>query len=505
MIHDFLARWATIEPERTAIQDVASGRAVPYGVLCNRASRLSLALTFGLGLSAGARIVMLTGARVEVFEALFAAARAKVTLIPLNSRLTVPELIAVISDAEPSAVLYDDQFAPAVEEIRRAVPLARGIALGTQKTASHDDRYEELLERAHPATSPGIEMESVPLVLYTSGTTGTPKGVMIPWRQILFNAVNTQLACGLGPDDACLACLPLFHTGGLNCLATPILHCGGRVVLTPHFDAEEVVALLSNGRASSTIAVPVMVQAMMAAGLRKDSQGNLRSLLVGGAPCPLPLIEQCHDSGVPLRQGYGLTEVGPNCFTLAPLKGPHRLGSVGWPAFHGEARLVDDSGMEVKPGDLGELLLRGPHVTAGYLGQPSACDAAGWFRTGDIFRATEDGAYYPVGRSKDMFISGGENVYPGEIERALDSHPAVKDVAVIGVPDDRWGEAGFAAVVLDPGFEIELLNPWLRERLAGYKMPRHWRVVSELPRTITGKVDRTALRRLLSLDRGVDA
>jgi fatty-acyl-CoA synthase len=497
VIHDFVARWASLDPDRVALEDLTVGRSFTYGQLADRAGRLAVALRDGLGLPAGARVAMLTTQRAEVFEAFFACARAGLVLVPLNTRLALPELQGIIADAAPEALLYDDAFAV----VAAALDVPRGVALGEARAGDHA-AYEALLAEARPTPSPGIDLEAVSLVLYTSGTTGKPKGVMLPWRQVVFNAVNTTVACGFGADDASLACLPLFHTGGLHCLSTPLLHLGGRVVLTGGFDPAQAVDLLASGRVTTTIAVPTMYEMLLGAGLAKVP--SLKALLCGGAPCPLPLLDAYHDAGLPLRQGYGLTEVGPNCFTLSPLSGPHRLGSVGCPAFHGEARLVDDDGGEVTVGE-GELWLRGPHVTAGYLNNPEATaealDDEGWFHTGDALMRTEDGVFYVVGRKKNMFISGGENVYPTEVEGVLLGHPSIVEVAVVAVPDPKWGEVGLAAMVLREGDEAPApaaLRAWAKERLAGYKVPRHWRFLDALPLTSSGKPRRKELVAMLT-------
>jgi fatty-acyl-CoA synthase len=243
-----------------------------------------------------------------------------------------------------------------------------------------------------------------------------------------------------------------------------------------------------------------MYQMLLEAGLGRRKLPHLKALLCGGAPCPEPLIEAYHERGLPLRQGYGLTEVGPNCFTLAPLEGPHRVGSVGRPAFHSEARLVGSDGRDVPPDTPGELWLRGPHVTAGYWNKPEetakVLDRDGWFHTGDGLRRTEDGFFYVAGRLKDMFISGGENVYPAEVENTLAGHPAVAQVAVLGVPDEKWGQVGLAAIILAEGVsapESAELRAWTRRRIAAYKVPKHWRFVSEMPLTSSGKIRKDVL------------
>ncbi len=538
-MHDFLRRWASIAPDRIAIEEVATGarraRTWTYARLDDRAARIAAGLAATL--PPGARVALVSEGRAEVFELLFACARAKLTLVPLNTRQPLAKLRAIMASAEPAAIVYDDAFVELAHDVLAHASIAepsaweangtthvtpRGIALGDRRARSEDIAYASLLGAARYGN---VALEDVPLVLYTSGTTATPKGVCITWRQIVFNAVSTALAAGLTEHDRALACLPLFHTGGLNCLATPLLHRGGSIVLTPGFDAEREVALLHRGDVTTTIAVPTMYESLFAAGLR--AQPHLRALLCGGAPLPRALHERFHDAGLPMRQGYGLTEVGPNCFTLSPLEGPHRFGTVGVPTFHLQARLVrdgafesarstadgsfasagstaDGSFSECAVGEPGELWLRGPAVTTGYFRAPEltaqVLDADGFFHTGDVLVRDERGFFAVVDRKKDMFVSGGENVYPAAVAAALGMHPAFAEVAVVPVPDARWGEVGLACFVLREGVarpSDEALRAWSRAHLAGYEIPRHWRALDALPRTATGKTDRAALRAIV--------
>jgi len=498
-MYDWLEQWASTGPDRIAIEEIETGLTTTYGELNARARRLARWWRDGLELPAESRIAILCESRPEVFEALFAAAKAKVTLIPLNWRLSTRELASVLDDAQPNLLAYDAVYAEAAARLLEARHVEHVAALDAPFDGRHASWATEL-GRAADAPGEAVELEDVPLILYTSGTTGGPKGAMIPWRQILFNAINTCLTAGLTAEDSTLACLPLFHTGGLHCLATPLLHRGGRVVLTRGFDAEQASEILKSGRARTTIAVPTMYAMMAEAGFLKGSAPQLRALLCGGAPLPDRLLDAYHEAGRPLQQGYGLTEVGPNCFTLSPLTGPDRVGTVGYPIFHSQARLVADDGRDVGDETPGELWLRGPHVTTGYLNQPDATAAVlspdGWFKTGDLLQRSSRGVFSVVGRKKDMFISGGENVYPAEVENALAAHPEVASVVVLGVPDARWGQVGLAAVVprdtrTPP--TVDALATWSKEHLARYKIPKHWRFIEALPLNSTGKVEKSAL------------
>ena len=490
-MRDWIESRARIWADRTALVDASTDRVVTYAALDDRARRLARTLHERCGVGGGDRVALLAHNRPIAFELLFACAKLGATVVPLSWRLAPRELADVVAHCEPSALLWDEELAELAAAAVDALPRAALARVGT-------DGEPSVVRHASNAPAPEpLVPESVAMVLYTSGTTGRAKGAMLTWRQLEANAVGTTLSCDLGPTDRCLAFLPLFHTGGLNCLATPLLFRGGSVVLMRRFDAEESLRLLERHAIETTIAVPTMYQMLLEAGLEDRYLPRLRAMLCGGAPCPEPLIERLHAAGLPLRQGYGSTEVGPNCFTLSPLEGPHRVGSVGHPVPHGEVRLVDEDGAEVAVGETGELQIRGPHVTAGYLHAPEetrrTIDAQGWLSTGDLARRTEDGVFYIAGRKKEMFISGGENVYPAEVENALAQHPAVRAVAVVGVPHERWGQVGMAVVVPCAPIGADELGPWLRERIAAFKVPRTFRFVDALPTNSTGKVQKHLL------------
>lgn len=453
------------------------------------------------------------------------------TLVPLNWRLSPAELHTIVHDCAPRALLYGPAYADIAAELATTCGIELLMAFDTASpsvsvspivasdaSVSHLQRtplaYREACTPLASDTevSPAApELERAALILYTSGTTGVPKGVMISWRQLDSNARSTGALCTLGPADRTLVFLPLFHTGGLNCLATPILAAGGTVVLMPEFNADTAVAAMEEYEITAVIAVPTIYEMLLAAGIGARSLPQLRWLLMGGAPPAPTLVDAYRQHGLPIWQGYGLTEVGPNCFDLGIGASSERpTGSVGKPIPGTDARLIADDGAEVIGAGDGELCLRGPHVTLGYWNQPEATVAVlhtdGWFHTGDIARRDDDGFYYIIGRKKDMFISGGENVYPAEVERVLRLHPDIVEAAVIGVPDDRWGEIGLAAVVLDTqtrGDEVNeriarMLRPWLRERLAGYKVPKRFHVLATLPKTPTGKIAKSKLAQWFS-------
>ncbi len=493
---DWFAQWARTSPQRVALHEVETGRSLHYGELSARGWRLANALA-ALGVGPGDRVALVARNRIESFELLVACLRLGAAYTPLNWRLAVAELSDIVAHCEPRVLVYDGESAALANGILAAHPSLRGVALG-ERARGTDAAYEGLLESAADTGVAVAHPESaLAMLLYTSGTTGRPKGVMVPHRQLFWNAVNTVWACDTSPRDRVLAFLPLFHTGGLNSLATPTLYRGGTVVLMQGFDPERSLKTIEARRITATVAVPTMYQMLADAGLDAHDCSSLTALLCGGAACPDRLLDFYIDRGFAFRQGFGMTEVGPNCFSVPPWEVGRRRGIVGQVVLHGAAKLVDDDGREVPTGEVGELCLSGPHVCAGYWRDPDATAAAirdGWMHTGDYARQDAEGYFYVSGRKKDMFISGGENVYPAEIENVVLDFPGVAEVAVVGVPDERWGEVGLAAVVGDEGLDLEALRAHCQAKLARFKVPKRFERVGELPKNASGKVTKPAVR-----------
>jgi fatty-acyl-CoA synthase len=336
------------------------------------------------------------------------------------------------------------------------------------------------------------------MLLYTAGSTGTPKGVVLPRRQLLFNAIATVTGWRMGPDEVVPVSTPLFHTGGWHVFLTPALHAGGTAVLFDGFEAGAFLDGLAAHACTRAFAVPTQLTMLMDDARWGRSLPALRLFMSGGAPCPPAVAAAVRAAGYGLREGYGLTECGPNCFATSEEAAIAAPGSVGWPAPFVAMRWVDEDGRDVPPGVPGELLLRAPQMFAGYFGAPErtaeALTADGWLRTGDLAVRDARGLTRICGRRKEMFISGGENVFPGEVEAALADCPGVAEVAVIGVPDARWGEVGCAFVVVRGGaLDAGAVVAHARGALAGYKVPKRVVLVEALPRLGSGKIDRRAL------------
>lgn len=484
---DWVAQWARTSPWRVALHEVERDRRLRYGELDARAWRLANALA-AMGVEPGDRVALLARNGLETFELLVACLRLGAVFTPLNWRLAAAEVGDIVDRCAPRCLLYDADSGALAQAVLSSRPALRSLSLG----APYEALLAESSERAGETSHDG---ETLAMLLYTSGTTGRPKGVMLPHRQLFWNAVNTVWACDTGPEDRVLAFLPLFHTGGLNCLATPTLYRGGTVVLMQGFDPARALRVIEEQRITATVAVPTMYQMLFDAGLDKHDTSSLKTLLCGGAPCPDRLLDAYLDRGLCFRQGFGMTEVGPNCFSLPPWMVGRLRGSVGQPVLHGAARVVDEAGRVLPPGETGELCLSGPHVCRGYWGDPEATGQAirdGWMHTGDYARSDEQGFFYVAGRKKDMFISGGENVYPAEIERVVLDFPGVLEAAVVAVPDARWGEVGLAAVVGD--VDLDALRAFCAGRLARFKVPKRLERVDALPRNASGKVVKPTLR-----------
>ena len=473
MVGLWLEKWNVFGRERVALVDGETGERWTYGRLFAGAQRRAAWLRDVHGVRPGDRVAWSAGNRPEFFELLFACARLGAILVPINWRLAPPEAAYVVEHCRPRLVVDEARFA------------------GDYALAEQGPLPEVA---AHPTAD-----DAPLLILYTSGTTGRPKGAVLTHGSVTWNSVNTQVACDLRADDATVTFTPLFHTGAINVLSLPLLHRGGKVVLLRGFDAGRILAATAAEGATILFGVPTTFEM-----LRDDPAfahadlDRVRFALCGGAPCPLGLIDDYARKGVVFRQGFGLTEVGPNCFSLPPEDARRKAGTVGFPVMHCQARIVDAQGRDVARGEVGELWLRGPHVCGGYWEDPAATAAAlrdGWWATGDLFTVDDEGYYRVVGRKKEMFISGGENVYPAEVEQALLAHAGVKEAAVVGVPDPRWGEVGWAFVA-PASADAGAVRAALEGKLARYKLPKRVIAVDALPRNATGKVVRAQLAAL---------
>lgn len=492
---DLLGERARLLPSATALVYVTTGERFTYRELNERATRCAVLFSRDLGLQAGDRVGILAQNCVEFVDSFFAAAKSSVVLVPLNYRLTSHELESIVRDSGMRALLFESQYAETVSALKKMCEIEKTVCIDGDCEGAIS--YQEKVADADVGSwhDNRCTPETTWCILYTSGTTGNPKGVIIPHRMVLWNAFNTALSWRLRDSDVAPIVTPLCHAGGLGVFLTPIFAAGGTIVLHRGFDASEVWKALQNERCTVLMAVPTIFKMMMEVPeFASVHISSVRWMISGGAPLPRYLIEAYQKRGIIFKQGYGLTEVGVNCFAMSDDDSRCKLGSIGKPMMFTEAKLIDAAGTEVPVGEVGELCLRGPHVCNGYWNNPEATDAAldqrGWWHTGDTARRDTDGFFYIAGRAKDMFISGGVNVYPAEVEGELLLHPAVQDAAVIGASDTTWGEIGVGFVVLRPGIEVtgSELSLFLASRLARFKIPREFVFIPELPRTPYGKV-----------------
>lgn len=480
---DILGERAHISPNRTALVYVPTGERFTYSELNARATACAAYLA-QLGIQKGERFGILAQNCVEYITAFFCAGKSGVILVPLNYRLTLHELEGIARDAGLRALLFEKQYEQTANLLGQNCEVDELIPLEDLPTRPPN----ALIDQPHAPADPWC-------LLYTSGTTGKPKGVTIPHRQILANARNTAESWQLRDTDIAPIITPLCHAGGLAVFLTPLFLVGGTIVLHRGFDASEVWQTLERERCTVLMAVPTIFKMMMETPeFATADVSSLRWMISGGAPLPLYISKAYQRRGILFKQGYGLTEVGVNCFAISDEDASRKPGSIGKPIMSTEAKLIGAQGEEVGPNEVGELCLRGDHVCGGYWNNPEASaasvDAEGWWHTGDTARRDGDGFYYITGRAKDMFISGGVNVYPAEIEAELLQHPAVQDAAVIGVPDDTWGDRGVAFIVPRPAQALATsdLISFLDSRLARYKVPKDFIFLQGLPRTPYGKV-----------------
>ena len=479
-------RRARKTPGRIAI--VHNGQEWTYAELDERVRRLAGALR-GLGVRRGDRIAYLGANHPAFLETLFAAGTLGAIFVPLNTRLADGELAFVLEDSGSSILIHADDhaaFAAKQDDLRHRVPLSE---------------YEALLAGApHDVRAETVGHDDPCLIMYTSGTTGRPKGAVLTHGNITWNAVNVLVDIDLAGDEVTLVSAPLFHTAGLNMTCLPTLLKGGRVVLADRFDPGEALELIESLGVTYMFGVPTMFDVMAAHPRWSEVDlSSLRQLACGGAPVPEATIRTYQDRGLVFCQGYGMTECSPGVLFLDREYTVSHAGSAGVPHFFTDVRLARTDGSDADVGEPGEVLVRGPNVMKGYWGRPDADATAfqdGWYRSGDLAKVGNDGFVSIVDRLKDIIISGGENIYPAEVESILLDHPEVADAAVIGVPDDRWGEVGRAVVVRrspETPDERELLG-FLEGRLARYKIPKSVVFVPALPRNATGKLLKAALR-----------
>jgi acyl-CoA synthetase (AMP-forming)/AMP-acid ligase II len=495
-IGEFLTRRSNLTPTREGL--VCEDTRLSYKDLNDRANRLANAMT-ALGIGHGDRVSILAFNEPEYYDMYFGLGKIGATLVPVNYRLAGPEIQYILSDCESKALVLGPEYTEVVDTIRNDIP-AKDFIVISESPPEWASSYQAMIGEASD-TEPQIVGgdEDTLTILYTSGTTGRPKGAELTHSYYYWNSVNLMCTLGLDIGDTTLIALPLFHIGALA--APPwVVHWGGKVVLLRTLDPQRFLELIEEEKVTGFGSVPQLLDFLkLVPNFEKYDWSSIRTIMVYAAPVPVTLIKEYEAAGIEVRQLYGLTE----CNTGTVLDSENAIakaGSCGRPFFHTEVRVVDDNGRDLTSGEKGEVLLRAPNMMKGYLNRPEETAAAiidGWLHTGDIGKLDEDGFLYILDRKKDMIISGGENIYPAEIEDALLNNPKVMDVGVIGYPHEKWGEAVKAIVVVKEGenlTEAELIE-WCQGKIGKFKIPKAVAITDAIPRTPTGKILKTELRK----------
>ncbi|MEZ4519778.1 MAG: long-chain fatty acid--CoA ligase [Chloroflexota bacterium] len=500
---DWIRRHAERMPDRLAQVDLVTGRRFTYGEMHRRINRLANFMRDELGLKPGDRASILARSSTDFFEVVFACSRVGVILNTLNWRLAVPELQYILNDCTPKALFYEGYFAEQVAALRPTISADKFVVMGE---AAGEDAipYEEALSRS-PETNiddgPRLTYEDTWCILYTSGTTGRPKGAMVTYGNFFYNAVGMGQAIDLTSNDINLLTLPTFHAGGLGLYSGPTFHAGGTVLIMRDFDPGEMLRVIEEWQVTIILLVPSMY--LMLRDHPDFSRYDLSSMRLwssGGSSLPPSVVHEFADKDIIIQQGMGMTETGPTIFLINKEDALRMAGSVGKPVMHTDVCIMDQHDRMLGPNEVGELCIRGS-ITTGYWNAPEKTAEAirdGWLHSGDAAKYDDEGFYTIVDRWKDMFISGGENVYPAEVESVLYHHPAIAEVAVVGVPHPKWQEVGRAVVVLKPGESLtdaEVID-FCQGKLAKYKIPKAVSFLDALPRNDIGKVMKTELQQM---------
>lgn len=483
---DWLEKWAHYSPNKLAIGELNSDKQINYLDLNHLALNYAAVLQSEFHLKKGDRIAVFDSFSIDLIALFGACQKTGICLVPINLRLTQNEIKHQINNSEASLLISSVEYESEL----------KGIDCKKIK-------WQELKKtKSNQCTIQDIDENDPIFILYTSGSTGKPKGVIYTYKMLFWNSINTHLRLDLNSNDITVNCMPSYHTGGWNVLITPFLHCGAQIFLMDKFDPDEILRAIKKTKSTLFLAVPTMLKMMEES---KEFQNvhleQLRYFIVGGESLPIPVIEKWLQKGVPIRQGYGLSEVGPNVTSLHHEDALRKKGSIGFFNFYIEGKIVNEENSECKIDEKGELLLKGPCVTPGYWKNENATKDSfdgDWFKTGDIVVKDKEGFLYVVGRKKEMFISGGENVYPAEIEEVLRSHNLITDVAVVGIPDEKWGESGAALIVAKENSKIDenIILDFCSDKLAKFKIPRTYKFIEELPKNGTGKIDKQLITKL---------
>ncbi|KUO69109.1 MAG: hypothetical protein APF77_11320 [Clostridia bacterium BRH_c25] len=493
---------ARLTPDREAIFDLDTGSCYTCKDLNDRANRLANYMTEKYGVKKGDRVAFIARNRIEMFDGIFACGKLGAIFVPYNLRLSAKELMQLINNEEPKVLFYEDILLPVVEMLKQNLSLLENYVVIPNSDREYTDlRYDEIMEyeNSSQVRCDELDLEDIYLLIHTGGTTGLPKGAMISHRAVLYNALNNIIDWNLGPKDRVHVILPLFHTGGWNILTLALLRVGGLLMINKTFDPKLALKVINDCKPTYIFGAATIFR-MMYEQPDFDSidWSSVRWVMSGAAPTPIQVMEKFWQKGIKICAGYGLTEGGPmnlgtpvDFMTIEELREKHT--AVGKPFYFTVAKIVDDKGSEAGVEETGELIFTGPQIFSGYWRNEDETKKTlkdGWVYTGDMAKKDRDGFYYIVGRKKNMYISGGENVFPPEIEKVLYEIPEVHECCVIGVPDEKWGESGKAVIAVKPGKTLtkEQVTVFLKSRLAHYKVPGYVTFVSEVPKNSVGKI-----------------
>jgi fatty-acyl-CoA synthase len=497
---DLIERNADFTPDKPAIRFL--GSTLSYAELAQRIAQTAHALKSQLGVGRGDRIAVLAANHPDLIVLLYACARLGAMLVPLNWRLAIPEQVYILADASVKALVVEQSLAAVIAPLSRELPQVRVVGLDFTPDGSFS--LAGLLEGASgDGRVPHVDTSFPLLIVYTSGTTGRPKGAVLRQDALVWNAVMSQHMHDMTARDHVLTVLPLFHVGGLNIQTTPALQLGATVTLHPRFAPEATLAAIEEERPTLTVLVPATIEALIAHPRWPDTRlDSLRAVTTGSTQVPQHLVDAFVQRGVPVLQVYGSTETCPIAVYTRLAGDWRRTASTGLPGLVCEARVVDDEGRDAAPDQSGEVLVRGPNVFFEYWGNAKATAEAlreGWFYTGDIGIRDADGHFFIHDRKSNVIISGGENIYPAEVERVLHKHDAIAEAAVIGAPDARWQEVPVACIVrrAQAMASAEEIEQFCLQQLARYKVPRRYVFLDTLPRNALGKVQHFRLKELI--------
>lgn len=496
-IGDWIRKWAEVSPQKVAVID--DGRKYSYEELNQKCNRVANFI-HKKGITKGDRVAVLLYNCHEYLEIYFALAKVGAILVPLNWRMASPEITYILNDCKARFLFFDEDFVAIALYIKNNVEYIENFVSLGKEDVSWSEGYHKT--EACPSNEPtGLkepDSEDLHILLYTSGTTGFPKGSTLSNRKTFFNALNAEIFYGLTPSDIFLVSRPLFHSGGLLVDSTPALYVGATVILKRRFDPQGFVEAIE--KYSVTIietSATFLNFILKECDLGQYNLSSLRSFYTGGERVATSLLREYHKMGMPLSQLFGMTETSIVSW-LSTDDAVRKIGSVGKPVFHGDVGIFNNDMQQVNPGEIGEILVKGPILMSGYWNKHKVADEAmnnGWFHTGDLARIDDEGFIYIVDRKKDMFISGGENVYPSEVERLILENPKVLDVAVYGVSDEKWGEVGKASIILKDNAKMTAseVADFLHDKIGKFKIPRHIEFLDDFPRTASGKIQKYLL------------